>query len=52
MPGNIVLLHLPPHSPELNAIENVRDYLRQDKLSALVWNTNDEILDACQAAWN
>ena len=33
-------------------MENVWNYLRQNKLSALVWNTYDEILDACQAAWN
>jgi hypothetical protein len=52
VPANIVLLHLPPYSPELNPMENVWNYLRQNKLSALVWNTYDEILDACQAAWN
>ena len=52
VPGNIVLLHLPPYSPELNPMENVWDYLRQNKLSALVWNSYDEILDACETAWN
>lgn len=33
-------------------MENVWNYLRQNKLSALVWNTDDEILDVCQIAWN
>jgi hypothetical protein len=28
VPDNIVLLHLPPYSPELNPMENVWDYLR------------------------
>ena len=31
-------------------MENVWDYLRQNKLRALAWNTYDQILDACQAA--
>ena len=51
VPGNITLLSLPPYSPELNPMENVWDYLRQNKLCALVWNTYEEILDACQSAW-
>jgi hypothetical protein len=48
---NITLLSLPPYSPELNPMENAWDYLRQNKLCALVWNTYDQILDACQSAW-
>ena len=50
--ATIVLPHLPPYSPELNPMERIWDYLRQNKLSALVWNTDNEILHACQAAWN
>jgi hypothetical protein len=52
VPDNIRLLSLPPYSPELNPMENVWDYLRQNKLCALVWNTYDEILEACKTAWN
>jgi len=52
VPATIVPLHLLPYSPELNPMENVWDYLRQNKLSTLVWSTYNEILDACQAAWN
>ena len=51
VPDNITLLTLPPYSPELNPMENVWDYLRQNKLCATVWDTYDHILDACQSAW-
>jgi hypothetical protein len=52
VPDNIVLLPLPPYAPELNPMENVWDYLRGNKLSAGVWNTYDEIVQACAEAWN
>jgi hypothetical protein len=51
VPDNIVLLHLPPYSPELNPMENVWDYLRQNKLCARVWDSYDDIVVACSAAW-
>ena len=52
VPDNVRLLHLPPYSPELNPMENVWDYLRQNKLCATVWDSYDDILDACRIAWN
>jgi hypothetical protein len=52
LPGNVVLLHLPPYSPELNPMENVWEYLRANRLSALVWDSYDAILQACADAWN
>jgi hypothetical protein len=52
VPDNIVLLHLPPYSPELNPMENVWAYLRPNKLCALVWDGYDEIVEACTTAWN
>jgi hypothetical protein len=52
LPANIVLLPLPPYAPELNRMENVWEYLRGNKLSAGVWNSYDEILQACADAWN
>ena len=36
VPDNITLLPLPPHSPELNPVENVWAYLRQNWLSLQV----------------
>ena len=51
VPANVTLLTLPPYSPELNPMENVWAYLRQNKLCALVWDTYEQILDACQSAW-
>jgi hypothetical protein len=32
-------------------MENVWDHLRQNKLCAQVWNTYDNIVEACQKAW-
>jgi hypothetical protein len=52
LPNNIVLVPLPPYAPELNPMENVWDYLRANRLSARVWDTYDDILDACSSAWN
>ena len=52
VPDNIVLLTLPPYAPELNSMENVWEYLRGNKLSAGLWNTYDEIVQACADAWN
>jgi transposase len=51
VPKNITLLSLPPYSPELNPMENVWDYLRQNKLCAQVWKTYEDIVEACQSAW-
>lgn len=51
IPDNIRLLPLPPYTPELNPMETVWDYLRQNKLCALVWDTYDDIVEACKQAW-
>jgi transposase len=47
IPDNITLLPLPPYAPRLNPIENVWDYLRDNKLSKCVWDTYEAIVDAC-----
>lgn len=51
IPDNITLLPLPPYSPELNPMENVWHYLRQNILCSRVWDTYDDIVDACSTAW-
>jgi transposase len=52
VPENVALLHLPPYSPELNPVENVWQYLRQNFLSNRVFASYDAIVDACCDAWN
>jgi hypothetical protein len=52
VPDNITLLPLPPYSPELNPMENVWHYLRQNTLCSLVWDTYEDIVDACTTAWH
>src|SRR3954447_20068842 len=44
VPGNLTLLPLPSYSPELNPVENVWEYLRQNKLSHRVWESYDAIV--------
>jgi len=46
------LLRLPPYAPEPNPIENIWEYLRGNKLSMIVWNSYDAIIEACRDAWN
>jgi transposase len=50
-PGNITLLCLPPYSPELNPVENVWEYLRKNSLALRIYDTYDDIVDACCNAW-
>ena len=52
VPANISLLKLPAYSPELNPVENIWQYLRQNKLSNRVFDNYDTIVDACCDAWN
>lgn len=52
VPENVSILHLPGYAPELNPIENVWEYLRGNHLSISVWDTYDQIVDACCRAWN
>jgi putative transposase len=52
VPDNISLLPLPPYAPELNPVENVWAYLRANKLAITVFDTYDDIVDACCKAWN
>jgi DDE superfamily endonuclease len=52
VPPNITLVHLPPYSPELNAVEKVWQYLRDRYLSGRLFSSTLTIIDACCAAWN
>jgi hypothetical protein len=33
-------------------MENVWDYLRQNKLCSAVWDSYEAIIEACKTAWN
>ena len=50
-PSNLTLIPLPPACPELNAAENIWQYLRQTYLANRVFADYTAILDACQDAW-
>ena len=52
VPANITLLTLPPYSPELNPVENVWQFLRQNRLANRVLDSYDAIVDVCCDAWN
>ena len=52
VPANISLLTLPPYSPELNPVENIWQYLRQNFLANRLYDDYDAIVDACCSAWN
>ena len=52
MPDNITLIRLPPYCPELNAQENIWEYLRHNYLVGKVFDTYDDIVDGSCVAWN
>ena len=51
IPKNMTLVFLPSRAPELNPVENVWQYLRQNWLSNRVFDTYDTILEAACDAW-
>ena len=51
LPPNITLVHLPPYAPELNPMENVREYLRCNQLAITVFHSCEDILDTACNAW-
>ncbi len=62
VPDNITLLPLPPRSPELNPVENIWQFMRDNWLSnrvftgyddiVAVFTGYDDIVAHCCAAWN
>ena len=51
VPGNISILPLPPKSPELNPVENLWQFMRQNWLSNRVFKSYEDIVDHCCDAW-
>lgn len=52
VPDNITLMFLPPRSPELNPVENLWQFMRDNWLSNRVFKDYDDIVDQCCRAWN
>jgi transposase len=52
IPANITLVPLPAKAPELNPVENVWQFLRENWISNRVFRSYEDILDHCCAAWN
>lgn len=51
VPRNMTLIFLPSRSPELNPVENVWQYPRQNWLPNRVFDTYDAIINAACQAW-
>jgi transposase len=52
VPANITLLPLPAKSPELNPVENVWQFMRENWLSNRIFTSYKDIIDHCCFAWN
>ena len=52
VPENITLVLLPSKSPELNPVENVWQFMRQNWLSNRVFKNYADIVEHCCFAWN
>jgi hypothetical protein len=52
VPANITLLPLPPKCPELNPVETLWQFLRDNWLSNRVFHSYSNIVDHCCHAWN
>src|SRR3546814_9793197 len=49
---SITLMPLPPRCPELNPVENVWQFMRDNWLSNRIFQSYDDIVDHCCFAWN
>jgi hypothetical protein len=52
VPQNITLLPLPPKCPELNVMENVWQFMRDNSLSNRVFQDHNDIVAHCCHQWN
>lgn len=52
VPTNITLLTLPPRAPELNPVENIWQFMRENWLSNRIFKSYDDIVALCCEAWN
>lgn len=52
VPSNITLVPLPPKCPELNAAENVWQFMRDNWLSNRIFHSSEDLVTHCSEAWN
>lgn len=52
VPANISIVALPAKCPELNPVENIWQFMRDNWLSNRVFTSYDNIVDHCCEAWN
>ena len=52
VPANITLVPLPSKAPELNPVENVWQFVRDNWLSDRIFASYDDIVGHCCEAWN
>ena len=52
VPGNITIIALPAKCPELNPVENIWQFMRDNWLSNRVFPSGEAIVDHCCHAWN
>jgi transposase len=52
IPGNISIIPLPAKCPELNPVENIWQFMRDNWLSNQVFTSYDNIINHCCEAWN
>ncbi|MBM6583838.1 IS630 family transposase [Microvirga sp. BT689] len=52
VPPNITLVPLPAKAPELNPVENIWQFMRENWISNRIFTSYADILDHCCEAWN
>jgi len=52
IPKNITLIPLPPYSPELNPMEQVWEWMKNNYLSNICFDSYNDILEKLTIAWN
>ena len=50
--NNLTVIHIPPYSPELNPIEQVWSWLRQNEVANRCFENYDDIVETLCGAWN
>jgi transposase len=52
VPDNLSIVPLPAKCPELNPVENIWQFMRDNWLSNRIFPSDEDIVDHCCDAWN